>query len=74
MVNRVGIDLRLTKHMYLTPGKSDRETRNNRKGIFHELKLAQSNDTTFTTAGEILDLLVDPAGQKPNILNRDLVK
>ena len=36
--------------------------------------MTQPNDNTFTTAGELIDLHVDPSGQKPNTIDPDLVK
>ena len=73
LVNRKGIDLRLTKHMHLTHNQSNQKTRDNRKGI-HARKMDQPNDNTFTTAGELINSLVAPGGQKPNTINPDLVK
>ena len=36
--------------------------------------MPQLNDMTFTTSVELVDFLMNPAGQKPNTLDPDLVK
>ena len=59
MVNRISIDLRLTKHMHVIHDQSNQKTRHSRKGI-HALKMTQPNDNTFTIAGELIDLHVEP--------------